>query len=80
MKEVIKTVKKGLLVLIIMSFVSSLGGTGLETVKSKLLLLTPLLIILPALNDMTGDFGSIIGSRYTTIIYLGLKNSKKEQF
>ena len=76
--EILKATKQGLSILILMSFISSIGGTSLEGIKEKLFLIAPLIVVLPALNDMTGDFGSIIGSRYTTITYLGLKNKKKK--
>lgn len=56
--------------LIIASLLSTLGGFGIESIKQNIIFLLPLLILLPALNDMTGDYGAIIASRFTTMLYL----------
>ncbi len=64
--------------LIIASLLSTLGGFGLESIKQNLFFLLPLLILMPALNDMTGDYGSIIASRFTTMLYL--KHIKEKQW
>lgn len=37
-----------------------LGGLGIESVKEQLLLFSPLLIALPAMNAMAGDYATII--------------------
>lgn len=44
------------------SSISLLGGIGLELVKEKILPLIPLIIALPALNTMVGDYSAIIAS------------------
>lgn len=56
-------------ILIIASAISSLGGIGLEKLGTELTLLLPILILLPALNNMIGSFGTIIASRFTTMLY-----------
>ncbi|MBI2041281.1 MAG: magnesium transporter [DPANN group archaeon] len=66
-----KIFKESSKVLIIASFISTIGGVGLEAIKQKIILFVPFLILLPALNDMIGDFGTIISSRFTTLLYLG---------
>lgn len=44
------------------SSVSMLGGLALESVVDKLIPLVPLIIALPALNTMVGDYATIIAS------------------
>ena len=63
-----RILKESLGILIIASLLSSLGGIGVELVKEKILLILPLLILLPALNGMVGEFGIIFSSRYTTLL------------
>ncbi len=62
-------VKQSIKILILASILSTIGGLWLEGIQQKLLL-TPLIILLPALNDMIGDFGTIIGSKFTTMLFL----------
>jgi cation transporter-like permease len=69
-------VKESLKILMLASIISSIGGIGLESITSKLLLITPLLILMPALNDMVGDFGCIVSSKFTTMLYLGKVHRK----
>ncbi|MEM4248038.1 MAG: magnesium transporter [Candidatus Nanoarchaeia archaeon] len=66
-----KIIKESVKVLIIASVISSVGGVGFEALKLKLAALIPLLIMIPALNDMIGDFGTIISSKFTTLLYQG---------
>lgn len=44
------------------SSVSLIGGIGIEAVSHKLLPLIPLVIALPALNTMVGDYATIIAA------------------
>lgn len=44
------------------SALSLLGGIGLESVQEKILPLVPLIIALPALNTMVGDYAAIIAA------------------
>lgn len=44
------------------SSLSLLGGLGIETVNESLLKITPLLIVLPALNSLVGDYATIIAA------------------
>lgn len=64
-------IRESLKILILASILSSIGGFGLQSIQSKLLTILPLIIILPALNDMIGDHGAIISSKFTTMLYLG---------
>ena len=49
----------------------TLGGIGLESVQQKLIFFVPFLILLPSLNDMVGDFGAVVSTRFTTLLYTG---------
>ena len=64
-------VRESLKILIIASIISSIGGIGMESITAQLLVVTPLLILMPAMNDMVGDFGCIVSSKFTTMLYLG---------
>ena len=77
MKFFWKIMKESIKILILASLISSLGGIGLESVNVKLIALLPLLILLPAMNDMMGDFGAIISSRISTMLYMGRLKEKR---
>jgi len=64
-----KIVKESAKILIFASIISSFGGIGLELLKAKIAVLVPLIVMIPALNDMIGDFGTIISSKFTTLLY-----------
>lgn len=72
-----KIIKESIKVLILASLISSLGGIGLESVNAKLVALIPILILMPAMNDMIGDFGAIISSRISTMLYMGKLKEKR---
>lgn len=44
------------------SCISLIGGIGLEAVQERILPLVPLIIALPALNTMVGDYAAIIAA------------------
>lgn len=46
------------------SALSLLGGIGLEAVATRILPLVPLLIAIPGLNDLVGDYASIIAAHH----------------
>jgi cation transporter-like permease len=48
----------------LISSISILGGLGLEAIGPKIITLIPLIIALPALNDMVGDYGTIIAAHF----------------
>lgn len=70
-----KIIRQSILVLIFAAVISSLGGIGLAGIEEKLTMFLPLAILVPALNNMAGNFGIIIVSRFTT--YLQEKRIKK---
>ena len=63
-------------ILILASLLSTIGGFGIESIKQQIFFLMPLLILMPALNDMTGDYGTIVAARFTTMLYLGRIKAK----
>ncbi len=73
-----KIITESVGMLLLASLLSTLGGFGIESIKQNLFILLPLLILMPALNDMTGDYGSIIASRFTTMLFL--KHIKEKQW
>ncbi len=64
-----RILKESVKILILASVISSIGGIGFEALKYKIAALTPLLIMLPALNDMIGDFGIIVASKFSTLVH-----------
>jgi len=62
--------KSSIKILLITSILSSVGGLGLQGIKENLFAITPLIILLPALNDMIGDFGTIASTKFTTALYM----------
>jgi len=69
-------IKESIKILLLASIISSIGGMHLKPVEGTLVTILPLLILLPALNDMIGDFGTIVSSKFTTMLYLGLLGRK----
>ena len=64
-------IRESMRILILSSIISSAGGIGLQAVQAMVVAFLPLLVMLPALNDMIGDFGTIVASRFTAMLYLG---------
>ena len=64
-------IKESIKILLLASFISSLGGLALEQVRTLFLLILPLIILLPSLNNMIGNYGTIISSRFSTMLYEG---------
>lgn len=66
----LQIIKESIKVLIFASILSSVGGLSLESIKDRIFVILPIIVLLPALNDMIGDLGIIITSRFTTALYL----------
>jgi len=71
MKVYNKILKESLKIVIIASILGSIGGIAAASVYEKIVLILPLLILLPALTNMIGSFGSIISSHFTTELFTG---------
>ncbi len=68
--NILKTIlKESIKILIFASIISSLGGLALENVKSVFISFMPLIILTPILNDMIGNYGTIISSRFSTMLH-----------
>jgi cation transporter-like permease len=63
-----KILRESIQVLALSCIISTFGGIGLELVRDKLLLFIPLLILVPAMNEMVGGFGAVVTSRFTTAL------------
>ncbi|MCX6815133.1 MAG: magnesium transporter [Candidatus Aenigmarchaeota archaeon] len=69
-------IRESLKILVMASIISSIGGISLQFMQDKILTIIPLLILLPTMNNMVGDFGCIVSSKFTTMLYLGKVNQK----
>lgn len=68
----VKTImKESIGILLLASFISLSGGLALEQIKPILLSIIPLIVLLPALNGMIGSFGTVISSRFSTMLFEG---------
>lgn len=75
-------IKESIKILLLASIISSVGGLALENIKPLFISVLPLIILLPTLNDMIGGYGTIISSKFSTMLHEGKirgkfwKNSK----
>lgn len=61
--------RESIKILLLASVISSLGGVALESVRSLLIL--PALMVVPALNQLVGSFGTVVASKFTTALFEG---------
>jgi cation transporter-like permease len=64
-------IKESIKILLLASIISSLGGLALENIKASFSIIVPIVILLPILNDMIGDYGTIISSKFSTLLHEG---------
>lgn len=64
-------IRESIKILLLASIISSFGGLALEHIKTIFISIIPLIVLLPALNDMVGDYGTIISSRFSTMLHEG---------
>ncbi len=64
-----RIIKESIKILFFASIISSVGGLALEHLKTTLVSLMPLLVLIPVLNDMIGDYGTIISSKFSTLLH-----------
>ncbi len=64
-------IKESILILFFASIISSIGGLALEQTKILFVSLIPLIILIPILNTLIGDYGIIISSRFSTMLLEG---------
>ncbi|HLD77648.1 MAG TPA: magnesium transporter [archaeon] len=64
--------RESLGVVLLAAIISSIGGVALQGIGSKLVGLAPLLVLLPALNNMVGSFGTVLSSKFSNRLQEGL--------
>ena len=64
-------VKESAGILLLAMLITLLGGIALEEIKTSLVAIIPLVILLPVLNDLIGDYGTIVSSRFATMLHEG---------
>ncbi len=69
-EEFIKTIKESLFTLIFVAFIVNITGTVLKSISLEST--REIYTVYPALIDMVGDVGSVVGSTATTKLALGL--------
>ncbi len=62
-------IKESLLALIIAFIIGTVSGISLQNIKANFLLFAPLIILLPSLNSMSGNYSMIMVSRLSTLIF-----------
>jgi cation transporter-like permease len=63
--------KESIQILLLSAILSAAGGMALENIKDIFIVIVPLIILMPTLNDMVGDYGTIISSRFSTMLHEG---------
>ncbi len=71
-KEFVKTVKESFITLFIVAFIVNITGTVLHRISLIVENRREIYTVYPALIDMVGDVGSVVGSTHTTKLTLGL--------
>ena len=71
-----KIVKESMKILIFASIMSSLGGLFIERIKVLIFSVIPMIILLPYLNHMIGNFGTIIATKFSTYLHEGKIDKK----
>lgn len=69
-------IRESLKVLLLASALSAFGGFALEEIKAIFVSIIPLVILMPALNDMIGDYGTIVSSKLSTLLHEGVVEKK----
>lgn len=64
-------VRESLKILLLASLISSLGGLALENMKPLLVSLVPIVVLLPALNHLIGNCGTIFSSKFSAMLWEG---------
>ena len=57
-------VRESIKILLLASIISSFGGLALDRIELFFLSIYPLVLLLPSLNNMIGNYGTIISSRF----------------
>ena len=68
--------KESIQILLVAAIITAAGGMALEKIKELFVAIIPLVVLLPVLNDTIGGYGSIISSRFSTMLYEGKRVEK----
>ncbi|MEM4261901.1 MAG: magnesium transporter [Candidatus Diapherotrites archaeon] len=72
-------IKESTKILIVSTIIASFSGITLEYFKQNLEKIAPLIIVIPAINDMIGDFGTMFSAKISTMLHEGkIKNNPLE--
>ncbi len=75
--NVVKTIiRESIKILLLSAFISALGGFAVEQTRTIFLSLIPLIILLPVLNDLIGDYATIFSARFSTMLHEGKVRKK----
>lgn len=69
--------KESIRILLFASVLSSIGGLAFENIKLIFTSIIPLIVLFPALNDMIGDYGGIISSKFSSMLHEGKIEGEK---
>ncbi|MBI5228865.1 magnesium transporter [Candidatus Micrarchaeota archaeon] len=69
-------VDEGIKILLLASVISSFGGLALENFKQAFVSFVPLVVLLPVLNDLIGDFGTLISAKFSVLLHEGVVGSQ----
>lgn len=62
-------IRESLKIVLMAAIVSSFGGVALEFIKPVFVSVIPIIILTPILNDMIGNYCTIISSRFSTLLH-----------
>jgi mgtE-like transporter len=71
-EEFVKTVKESLVTMFLVAFIVNITGTVLKRISTIVESRKEIYTVYPALTDLVGDVGSVVGSTATTKLALGL--------
>lgn len=71
-----RILKESLKILIFAGIMTSIGGLFIEKIKVLMFSVIPMIILLPSLNNMIGDFGTIFSTKFSRYLHEG-KVTKK---
>ncbi|MEX0920585.1 MAG: magnesium transporter [Candidatus Pacearchaeota archaeon] len=69
-------IKESIKILILASIISSFGGFALNSIETLFLSIFPLVLLLPALNNMVGNYATVVSSRFSEMLYDGKVKKK----
>ena len=79
MKYFTKIFKESIIIVVLSSLIGLISGTLLSSNEEILYAIPILLLILPALNSLIGDISTVLVSRLTTHLYIGILSPKIEK-